>query len=49
MLAGASAVQVGTAIFKDPFIPVRIIEGINEYLNHHNFNSVAELIGNLEI
>lgn len=49
MLAGASAVQVGTAIFKDPFIPVRIIEGINEYLNHHNFYSVAELIGNLEI
>lgn len=49
MLAGASAVQVGTAIFKDPFIPVRIIEGINEYLNNHNFNSVAEIIGNLEI
>lgn len=49
MLAGASAVQVGTAIFKDPFIPVRIIEGINEYLNHHNFNSVADLVGNLEI
>lgn len=49
MLAGASAVQVGTAIFKDPFIPVRIIEGINDYLNHHNFNAVADLIGNLEI
>ena len=49
MLAGASAVQVGTAIFKDPFIPVQIIEGINEYLNHHNFKSVAQLVGNLEI
>lgn len=49
MLAGASAVQVGTAIFKDPFIPVRIIDGIHEYLNHHNFNSVADLVGNLEI
>jgi len=49
MLAGASAVQVGTAIFKDPFIPVRIIDGINEYLNYHNFRSVSELIGNLEI
>ncbi len=49
ILAGASAVQVGTAIFKDPFIPVRIIEGINDYLNHHNFNAVADLIGNLEI
>jgi dihydroorotate dehydrogenase (NAD+) catalytic subunit len=49
MLAGASAVQVGTAIFKDPFIPVRIIDGINEYLNCHNFNSVADIVGNLEI
>jgi dihydroorotate dehydrogenase (NAD+) catalytic subunit len=49
MLAGASALQVGTAIFKDPFIPVRIVEGINEYLNHHNFSSVADLVGNLEI
>lgn len=49
MLAGASAVQVGTAIFKDPFIPVRIVEGIDEYLNLHNFNSVTELVGNLEI
>ena len=49
ILAGASAVQVGTAIFKDPFIPVRIIDGINEYLNLHNFKSVAELVGNLEI
>ncbi len=49
MLAGASAVQVGTAIFKDPFIPVRIIDGINEYLNIHNFSSVTELVGNLEI
>lgn len=49
MLAGASAVQVGTAIFKDPFIPVRIIDGIYEYLNLHNFSSVTELVGNLEI
>jgi dihydroorotate dehydrogenase (NAD+) catalytic subunit len=49
ILAGASAVQVGTAIFKDPFIPLNIIEGINEYLDRHNFKSVSEIVGALKI
>jgi dihydroorotate dehydrogenase (NAD+) catalytic subunit len=49
MLAGASAVQVGTAIFKDPFIPLKIIDGIQEYLERHNLNSVTDLIGALEV
>lgn len=49
MLAGASAVQVGTAIFKDPFIPLNIIDGIEAYLKRHNLNSVSEIIGALVI
>lgn len=49
MLAGASAVQVGTAIFKDPFIPLKIIDGIQEYLERHNLNSATDLIGALEV
>ncbi|MBN2663055.1 MAG: dihydroorotate dehydrogenase [Bacteroidales bacterium] len=49
MLAGASAVQVGTAIFKDPFIPLNIIDGIEAYLNRHKLNSVSEIIGALVI
>lgn len=49
MLAGASAVQVGTAIFKDPFIPLQIIEGINDYLERHNMHSVNDLVGNLQM
>ena len=49
MLAGASAVQVGTAIFKDPFIPKQIIAGIEEYLIRHKLSSVNELIGALQI
>lgn len=49
MLAGASAVQVGTAIFKDPFIPVQIVDGIKEYLERHNLGSVRELIGALQL
>jgi len=47
MLAGASAVQVGTAIFKDPFIPIKIIEGIEDYLRRHHLESVNDLIGAL--
>lgn len=49
MLAGASAVQIGTANFIDPQITVKIIDGINQYLNENNFKSVTEIIGALEI
>jgi dihydroorotate dehydrogenase (NAD+) catalytic subunit len=49
MLAGASAVQVGTAIFKDPFIPLQVINGIQEYLERHNLESVTDLIGALKV
>ena len=49
MLAGASAVQVGTAIFKDPFIPIQIVEGINNYLERHNMHSVSDLVGCLQM
>jgi dihydroorotate dehydrogenase (NAD+) catalytic subunit len=48
MLAGATAVQVGTAIFKDPFIPVKIIDGITEYLEKHNIQSASDLTGALK-
>jgi dihydroorotate dehydrogenase (NAD+) catalytic subunit len=48
MLAGATAVQVGTAIFKDPFIPVKIVDGIKEYLEKHNIQSASELTGALK-
>lgn len=47
MLAGAAAVQVGTAIFKDPFIPLQIIDGIEDYMKRHGLNSVNEIVGNL--
>jgi dihydroorotate dehydrogenase (NAD+) catalytic subunit len=48
MLAGASAIQVGTAIFIDPFIPVQIIDGIKNYMERHKLNSVSDIIGNLQ-
>lgn len=45
ILAGASAVQVGTASFIDPRSSVRIIEGITEYLEKKGFSDVAEIRG----
>jgi dihydroorotate dehydrogenase (NAD+) catalytic subunit len=48
-LAGASAVQVGTAIFKDPFIPLYIVDGIRDYMNRHNLEDINELIGGLHM
>ncbi|GHT33264.1 dihydroorotate dehydrogenase B (NAD(+)), catalytic subunit [Bacteroidia bacterium] len=48
LLAGATAVQIGTANFIDPTVTVKVIEGINEYLDRHGFSSVAEIVGALE-
>lgn len=47
MLAGASAIQVGTANFIDPTASVKIIAGIEDYLQRHGINDVRELIGGL--
>lgn len=47
LLAGASAVQVGTANFIDPTVSVRIVEGIEDYMTRHRINSITELIGGL--
>ena len=45
MLAGASAVQVGTASFIDPQASVKILEGIESYLLRKGFNDVKEIVG----
>ncbi|MFH0893943.1 MAG: dihydroorotate dehydrogenase [Bacteroidota bacterium] len=47
LLAGATAVQVGTANFIDPTVTISIVEGIEEYLTRHKIDSVSELIGSL--
>ena len=49
LLAGATAVELGTANFVDPGITVKVVDGINEYLDRHGFKSVKEIIGALEI
>jgi dihydroorotate dehydrogenase (NAD+) catalytic subunit len=47
-LAGASAIQVGTANFIDPAISVKILEGIEKYIDDNGFSSMSRLIGALE-
>jgi dihydroorotate dehydrogenase (NAD+) catalytic subunit len=48
MLAGATAIQVGTANFIDPQVSIKIVQGIESYLVRHKMASVKELIGKLE-
>lgn len=48
MMAGASAVQVGAAIFTDPFAPVKIIDEMNEFLDRKNIASVRDIIGTVQ-
>jgi dihydroorotate dehydrogenase (NAD+) catalytic subunit len=48
-LAGASAVQIGTANFIDPAVTMTILEGIEDYLNRHHFNSIYDIIGGMEV
>ena len=45
LLAGASAIEIGTANFLDPAISVKVAQGINEYLDKHGFASVKDIVG----
>jgi len=48
LLAGASAIQIGTANFIDPAVTMRVVEGIEDYLRRHNIASVNDIIGQCE-
>lgn len=45
ILAGASAVSVGTANFYNPYATVEIVEGIENYMKQHQIENIAELVG----
>ena len=49
MIAGATAVQVGTANFVDPFIWPKLLDGVTDYLRRHDIARVADLVGTLEM
>lgn len=48
LMAGASAIEIGTANFIDPTTTVKVIEGINEWLDNHHVADVHDIIGCLE-
>ncbi len=49
MLAGSTALQVGTAFFSNPYAPVEILKGLEQYLDENNIASVTELTGKVQL
>jgi dihydroorotate dehydrogenase (NAD+) catalytic subunit len=49
MIAGATAVQVGTANFVDPLIWTKLLGGIQSYMERHNLTTLSDLTGSLDI
>ena len=49
LLAGASAVAVGTAIFADPMTPIKVLDGLQAYLDENGCSSVADIVGQVRM
>jgi len=49
MLAGATAIQIGTYNFVDPTVSIKVIDGLHDYCDRHGFKSVSELTGALQL
>ena len=48
MIAGATAVQVGTANFVDPFIWSKLLDGMRDYMKRHSIARIADLVGTVD-
>ena len=48
LIAGATALQIGTVLFSDPYAPIKIAEGIGKFLDDNNISSVKELTGTVK-
>ena len=48
LLAGASALQIGTALFTDPYTPQKILAGLEHYLSENGIASITELTGKVQ-
>lgn len=48
MMAGASAVQVGAAIFNDPYAPIKIIDGLEQYCIDNNIDNISQIVGTVK-
>ena len=49
MLAGATAISIGTGNFSDPEVSIKTIEGIEKYMKKHNIEDINSIIGTLEL
>lgn len=47
LIAGASALQIGTVLFNDPYAPIKINDGIERYMEENNISSISELTGSV--
>ena len=48
LIAGASALQIGTVLFSDPYAPIKINEGLNKFLDENGLDSVTQLTGTIK-
>ncbi|MEG0898694.1 MAG: dihydroorotate dehydrogenase [Oscillospiraceae bacterium] len=48
MMAGASAVEIGTAMFYDPYAPIKVIEGMNNWLVENKIQDINEIVGTVK-
>lgn len=48
MMAGAKAIQMGTAIFTDPYSPLKVIDGLEKYMENNNLDSLEEIVGTVQ-
>lgn len=48
MMAGASAIQIGAAIFSNPYAPVEIVDGMNKWCDENGIKSITEIIGTVK-
>lgn len=48
LIAGASALQIGTVFFSDPYAPVKICEGLEKFMDDNNIKNISELTGSIK-
>lgn len=48
MMAGAKAIQMGTAIFTDPYAPLKVIDGLEQYMETNSLESLEEIVGTVQ-
>lgn len=47
LMAGATALQIGTVLFNDPYAPIKINDGIRKYMEKNNIESISEITGSV--